>query len=70
MILKTFENVHVKITVEEINDEFISTFWDKEKEYENDRSVKSFETFGGAMADAFDNLKNCIETHNWPEYID
>lgn len=61
MVRKSYENSDIKITVEELETllagpRYISTFWDKNKELEVDRKVSEFETFGGAMSDAFENL--------------
>lgn len=56
-ILKKFENNKTKITVEQISEfKFISTTWDKNSEYEVDRKVFEFETFGGAMDKAWEFL--------------
>jgi len=67
--MKCVENDQFKITVEEKNDGFIATFWDKNMELYVDRKVEEFETFGGAMDCAFfflaeaNNLyvKNCVD---------
>lgn len=53
-----------RITVEEIDPfKFIATFWDKERELNNDRAVYVFETFGGAMECAFDLLIERMRHH-------
>lgn len=61
MILKSLETEKIKITVEERKDgAFIATFWDKEQCYEFDRKVSEFETFGGAISQAFDYLGETV----------
>lgn len=51
------EAANFKITVEEIGAfKFISTYWDKEDCEEEDRRVKTFETYGGALDHAFEEL--------------
>jgi hypothetical protein len=53
MMLVKADNNDYQITVEELNDGYIATLWEKKLEFNVDRKVKKFETFGGAMDSAF-----------------
>lgn len=59
MIIKMVEHYDYKITVEELQDKHgsvIATFWDKTRDQEHDRKVYKFETYGGAIDQAFELL--------------
>lgn len=57
--INKFEDSRVKIQVFEREDgKYISTHWDKTRELENDRFVQVFETYGGAIDQAFRWLSN------------
>jgi hypothetical protein len=58
MVIKSIEHNDFQITVEEKDDKFIATFWNKCHETKSFRIVEEFETFGGAMGCAFDYLKD------------
>jgi len=47
-----------KFTVEEIDDNFISTVWIVDDFFEVDRNVKDFETYSAALANMY---KNALE---------
>lgn len=61
MVVRKFDNKRFQITVEERRDNsWIVTFWDKEDCYKEDRNVYVFETFGGAMDEAFGLLVKVV----------
>lgn len=60
--MKVFEHKTAKVTVEQISEfEFITTFWDKETDLEADREVYEYETYGGALDEAFDIMSQLIK---------
>lgn len=50
------ENDEYKITIEELESTYITTFWDKNLTLEVDRQVFEFETYGGAIDRALELL--------------
>lgn len=54
---------YFRYTVEEVSPfKFIATYWDKEMELEFDRTVREFETSGGAF-------QECLEMIRVNEYV-
>ncbi len=61
MTIKTVNRKRFKITVEDLSPRYLATYWDKEMEYEVDRKVFEFETYGGACDKALDLLDDATK---------